>query len=535
MNRLTSSIQTKIVLAIFLAFLAVLVVSMLMTAHSERKLAEDIGSNQAKDFARAYFDGINTMMLTGTMDQKDTLRNKLLTESGLLDIRIVHAPGHLDGVTPKLAPPQDELDRRALAGSAFSIIGNERTGRTVTYAAPIRATGDHLGTDCLSCHHVPDGTIIGAVRVTYSLADLDSRLQRNLLVNIGVNLILFSLGIGLLLALLRRIVISPLFRMREAMQRIEREADLGMRLEIGNSDEAGSLAQAINGMLDRFRNSLAKLADTGEHLSGAADHVASVSDRTAEAADRQRAEIDVAARIVGDLQSIARAVGESAAETAEASVNADREAVQGTTVTREAIGGILGVVREIDRTAAAIEKLDERSRNVSQVLEVIRGIAEQTNLLALNAAIEAARAGDTGRGFAVVADEVRKLATLSRESTQSIETIVTQFQHEAREAVMLMERARDNAEQHSRQLEQAVSSLDRIVAKVADIRGLNAGMMQAVNRQGELTENVSRRMVNVSEIAGRTTTEAVHAHDVSEKLVALARELNGLVAGFKLG
>jgi methyl-accepting chemotaxis protein len=256
---------------------------------------------------------------------------------------------------------------------------------------------------------------------------------------------------------------------------------------------------------------------------------------TAEAAGKQLRESEATGQSIDDLKNIASEVGTSAARTAEASVEAERDASQSTQATRDAITGILSLVGEIQQAAQVIEELDQRSQDVSNVLDVIKGIAEQTNLLALNAAIEAARAGEMGRGFAVVADEVRKLATLSHQSTQNIEGIVAQLRQEARRAVDVMQRARDTAAQHSHQLEDSVGGLDHIVERVGDIRELNARMAQSVKQQCDLTRSVGQRVGNISEVAGRTASDAVETRAVSEELGALAREMNELVSRFKLG
>lgn len=72
--------------------------------------------------------------------------------------------------------------------------------------------------------------------------------------------------------------------------------------------------------------------------------------------------------------------------------------------------------------------LDQSSREIIGVVQMIRGIADQTNLLALNASIEAARAGEQGRGFAVVADEVRTLAKRTAEATDKIANLAASIQ-----------------------------------------------------------------------------------------------------------
>lgn len=526
------SIQTKILLGIASVFLLLTSVSMLFMAERQKQMVQALATDKARDIANSYFDGLNAMMLSGSMTQSRFLREKIESHADVISVRLIRGKSIADAFgMSQDQPALDEHAQKALSGEA--VILSDAKEDSITLLEPIVASSNFKGTNCLACHAVPEGTVLGAVRISYSLKNLHNQIRHDLLLASGITLALFIVAILLIMALMRKIVINPLQEIRSTLNLISKNADLRQRLKVQTNDEIGQLSESFNSMLHSFSSSLDQVSQTSQQLIQATAKISNVAQQTTEAAKQQRHETESVLDAIGQLEASVHDVRTGASQASAASIEADRQATTGATTTKNAIDGIYELVSEIERASEVIKRLDDKSKGVGSVLDVIKGLAEQTNLLALNAAIEAARAGEQGRGFAVVADEVRTLATRSHQATEEIENIIAQLQKEAKDAVTVMEAAKHSAEQRRSQVQSADQDLSRIAERVTDIRQLNSQMAKVADNQNQVAQRVSQSIANISKLTDRTALDAEQTNAASHELVQLANRLNQLVEQFK--
>jgi len=486
--------------------------------------------------ARTYFDNVNALMLTGTMANRHITREKILANEDVTTAKIIRtaAVSSVYGKGEAEEAAADEVDRQGLSSKSPLIIRKEDSaGRQVSVVIPMLALKNYRGTNCLTCHVVDEGTVLGTVRIDYSLKNLDRSVMDNFWSLSIVNIIVLMVGLIVIAWYLGYAVLNPLLTMRDNVSRVAAEQDLTRQIEIKSCDEIGQLAEAFNKMMQHFSGSLQKVNQAVIQMGHSSGSIFQLANKTADATAEQSADTESVAHSISELEQSAEAVAATAQEVAQASRQADAHAQQGTDVTQKAIEGIHELVSEIEQASTVIQSLDQQTEGIGAVLDVIKSIAEQTNLLALNAAIEAARAGEQGRGFAVVADEVRTLATRSQESTQQIERIIEQLQSGARQAVQVMDEAREEAQQRQQEVELADNTLKAIASHVSGIHAMNETMNQSVSVQTGITKSIQASILHIKQLAESTAQDAGNTSHSSQQLVELAQKLDELISQFK--
>lgn len=355
----------------------------------------------------------------------------------------------------------------------------------------------------------------------------------------GMTAIAFMVGgviaVVLLFSWLLRILLRPMYRLNAAVKDLaEGEGDLTFRLPVETEDEFGELSSSMNTFLEKIHHAISEVNQAALEVEANVKDMTDATQRSLTVSDQQSARTNAVATAINQLNA-------SSSEIAQNASSASAQASHGTKMSaasREALQANIHAITELsdkmEESSAAIAKLDDNTRNIEQILEVIKGVTEQTNLLALNAAIEAARAGEAGRGFAVVADEVRGLAQRTQDSAQEIENMIEVLQKGTQDVVDVISQSQQTSESCVKTAHEAEAHMQDVDTAIAEMDSVNHSVASATEEQTTVIKTLDNDIHDISDLNQQGIQ---HLRDTGAACTALQEQferLEAMVQRFKV-
>jgi len=308
------------------------------------------------------------------------------------------------------------------------------------------------------------------------------------------------------------------------------KGDLTQEIE---AQHENSVLYSLQKTQNQLRSTMCNIADASKDMNVQIDIVSSGSSDVLSLVQQQREHTTTATTNLNEMREKTYAVSELLIQTETNST----ETLDSCTLGSESVNATAAEIKMVLDTVSValdkLQKLEQRTKDISGIITVISGISDQTNLLALNAAIEAARAGETGRGFAVVADEVRTLAQSTGSATAEIESMLTEITQETADSVVAMQSTLPKIEKG---LALGVSSADllkQIESKANDSLVNVKKVVGASNEQIIAIDDLYEGMRSLAEMADASSDSLEKNNSVALSLNALSSHLKAQIAYFK--
>lgn len=285
------------------------------------------------------------------------------------------------------------------------------------------------------------------------------------------------------------------------------QGNLAVQIEPSGNEETLKLLTAMARMQGSFAGIVRGVQVNAESVALASAEIAQGNQDLSSRTEQQASSLQQTAASMEELGSKVSQNAQSAAQANQLARSASSVAVRGGEVVSQVVDTMKGI--------------NESSRKISDIIQVIDGIAFQTNILALNAAVEAARAGEQGRGFAVVASEVRSLAGRSAEAAKEIKALINASVERVAFGTALVD--------------QAGVTMTEVVTSIKRVTDIMGEISAASSEQSAGVAQVGQAVMHMDQATQQNAALVEQMAAAAGSLKSQAQELVQTVTQFKLG
>ncbi len=288
-----------------------------------------------------------------------------------------------------------------------------------------------------------------------------------------------------------------------------------------SQDEVKILLHAFGQMTRNLQHLIRQIKEASRQVNSASSQISTALHQLSSLSTQQSSAIMETTSTLEEITASSRQIARSASTVAEFAEATEEQAHTGVQAAVDTLTRIHAIKQANDQNMEHVQALQEHSKEIHHIVEVITAIAENTDLIAFNAALEAAGAGEKGRRFGVVADEIRRLSTSVATSVKQIKHKTSEIQQGIHALVTTFETETDRIETGVKDMRVTASSFESILGKIEKTTTLMMQISASTQQQQASHEQIVAVLHEMSQ-------ETLDFQDITQNTLGIVAQLTHL-------
>lgn len=242
--------KSKLMFAVTIMLIGLTAATIVNVALNFREYSIKNATEKAEMAANIVKDGITAHMVNGIMDKREYFLNQISSTGNVEFLRLIRSQGVIkqygDGFDKENT--KDAIDEQVLkSGESVEKITETAESTKLRVTIPYKATSDNTVANCLTCHNVQKGEVLGVISMQFDITSTRNSGMMTVLKILGINLLFI-----IIVLLLMNYFVTPYMKLFSNLQEGIKKAYSGDFTHEFSSKVGGDAKNVVNQMNTLF-------------------------------------------------------------------------------------------------------------------------------------------------------------------------------------------------------------------------------------------------------------------------------------------